>query len=105
MLEAALAARQVDQDEISRVQDEAWALELRLAEVEAEKIQLRDDTMLAELSAEAARAMTADLLRRLAVKDADHVAHLEAIDATKTMRWSARPCHFYGRMRRLFGRS
>ena len=105
MLEAALAARQVDQDEIRRLQDEAGALELRLAEVEAEKIQLRDDTMLAELSADAARAMTADLIRRLARKDADHAAQLDAIAATKTMRWTARPRHFYGRLRRMFGRS
>ena len=50
-------AREADQDEIRRLQAEARALELRLAETEAEKIQLRDDARLAELSAEAARAL------------------------------------------------
>jgi hypothetical protein len=105
LLEAAHAARQADEDEIRRWQGEARRLELRLAETEAEKIQLRDDAMLAELSAEAARSLTADLLRRLAVKDADHLAHLDAIHATKTMRWTARPRQFYGRLCRMFGRS
>ncbi len=104
MLDAAHAARQVDQDEIARLQGEARTLELRRAEAEAEAIQLRDDAMLAELSADAARALTADLFRRLATKDADHVAHVDAINATKTMRWTARPRHFYSRLRRLFGR-
>ena len=105
LLEGAHAARDADQDEIRRLQGEARALELRLAETEAEMIQLRDDARLAELSAEAARALTADLFRRLAVKDADHIAHLDAIDATKTMRWTACPRHFYGRLRRMLGRS
>ena len=104
LLEGAHAARDADQDEIRRLQGEARALELHLAEAEAEKIQLRDDARLAELSAEAARALTAELFRRLAVKDADHIAHLDAIDATKTMRWTTRPRHFYGRLRRMLGR-
>ena len=56
MLDAAHAARQVDQDEIARLQGEARTLELRRAEAEAEAIQLRDDAMLAELSADGARA-------------------------------------------------
>ena len=104
LLQAADAARQADQDEIARLQGEARSFELRRSDAEAETIQSRDDAMLAELSAEAARSMNTELLRRLAMTDADHVAHIDEIYATKTMRWTARPRHFYGRLRRMFGR-
>jgi hypothetical protein len=103
LLEAAEATRRVDQDQITRLQADVRELDGKCAEIEAEKIQLRDDTMLAEVSAEGARAIAAEMSRRMALENAAHAAELDAIHATKTMRWTAPVRRLYGRLRHLLG--
>jgi polysaccharide pyruvyl transferase WcaK-like protein len=101
LLEAADAIQRADHDEINRLHAAVRAIDERRAEIEAEKIQLRDEMTLAEVSAEAARSLAAELLRRMEGERAAHAAQLDAISATKTMRWTAAARHSYGRLRRL----
>jgi polysaccharide pyruvyl transferase WcaK-like protein len=101
LLEAAEATRRADHDEITRLQTDLRALDERRAEIEAEKIQLRDEMMLAEVSAEGARSLAAEVLRRMDLENTAHAAELDAIYATKTMRWTARARLHYGRLRRV----
>jgi polysaccharide pyruvyl transferase WcaK-like protein len=92
--------------------------DLRRATVEAENIQLLDEARHADLGAQAARALAAELRgdldatrRRLAdaqvvagaaqAQAAEQDALVAAIHATKLMRWSRRPRAVYGRLRRL----
>jgi len=101
LLEASDATLRADHDEIDRLHAAVRELDERRAELEAEKIKLRDEMTLAEVSAEGARSLAGEVLRRMELERAAHAAQLDAISATKTMRWTAAARHSYGRLRRL----
>jgi hypothetical protein len=93
-LEAQELALEISRRRIEPMQADLVALDLRRATIEAEKIQLMDEAVLAERSAHAARQLLADVRQRLAVESAEHTArreHLDALYATKTLRWTKRP--------------
>ena len=118
-LEAGLAARTADlevaAEALGAASTKVDQLEARLADldvhraaVEADNIQLLDEIRHAEQAAQAARALVADLRGRLATERAgadaraDHLqTYIEALHATRTLRWTRWPREGYGRLRRL----
>src|SRR6185436_12357924 len=107
-LEAGLAARTADLEvaaealgaasmTIDRLEERLADLDVHRASVEAGNIQLLDEIRHAEQAAQAARALVADLRGRLATEQ----TYVDALHATKTLRWSRRARDGYGRLRRL----